>query len=289
MPFPLASVLRHYYSDNQLSAKLDYLLHFYEGLAQFNFCVMISAFRSNRQFYDENRHRWIDKKVETNPFERSDFGCWRIVGERLAKITRSMLSGTKDDRITCLDLYKVTSAESLSPLIGKEMYEIFEAVNKHRNDWKGHGGAASDAERARRLELLENALARVRHNFANSSSEWLLVRPQYCTIKSGVFDFSAELLMGSHPTFRKVQVQTLAGMEHDKLHLLDENSRRPLELVPLFRMMSSPKTAQNACYFYNRIDGENLRWVSYHFAEDAEIHEPNSSVAEVIHELGGGT
>jgi len=38
--------------------------------------------------------------------------------------------------------------------------------------------------------------------------------------------------------------------------------------------MESPKTAQNACYFYNRIDEKGIRWISYHFETDADVPLP---------------
>ena len=37
--------------------------------------------------------------------------------------------------------------------------------------------------------------------------------------------------------------------------------------------MASPKTEQNACYFFEKQQKDGLRFVSYHFEKEAEITE----------------
>lgn len=35
--------------------------------------------------------------------------------------------------------------------------------------------------------------------------------------------------------------------------------------------MPSPSREQNACYFYNRVEKEGVRWISYHFEKEADV------------------
>jgi len=44
-----------------------------------------------------------------------------------------------------------------------------------------------------------------------------------------------------------------------------------LELCPLLRIMPSPQSEENACYFYNRREDGKARFVSYHFDADSEV------------------
>jgi hypothetical protein len=60
-------------------------------------------------------------------------------------------------------------------------------------------------------------------------------------------------------------------MEHNTLHLLDPDGDLSLKLLAFVRVMPSPKTEANACYFYNRKHGDKQRFVSYHFDADSEV------------------
>lgn len=60
-------------------------------------------------------------------------------------------------------------------------------------------------------------------------------------------------------------------MEHSFLYLKTQDERSALALLPLIKVMPSPRFAENACYFYNRQEGEGVRFVSYHFEKDADI------------------
>jgi hypothetical protein len=55
--------------------------------------------------------------------------------------------------------------------------------------------------------------------------------------------------------------------------LLDPEGDRALKLLPFVRVMPSPKTEANACYFYNKRVTPNQRFVSYHFEADSEIED----------------
>ncbi len=75
-------------------------------------------------------------------------------------------------------------------------------------------------------------------------------------------------------------------MEDGQLHLLASGGNRALSLLP-FIGMSSPTSAQNACYFYNRRQGEKLRFVSYHFETEAEVIEVFSDTESALKLIEG--
>ena len=41
----------------------------------------------------------------------------------------------------------------------------------------------------------------------------------------------------------------------------------------------------NACYFFNRVEGDGLKYVSYHFIDKPEIVEPFAGAKAVLAEL----
>jgi hypothetical protein len=50
-------------------------------------------------------------------------------------------------------------------------------------------------------------------------------------------------------------------------------------------MMSVPESEEVACYFFNRVEKVNIRWVSYHFEGQAERIEPDTAVLKLIEEV----
>ncbi len=71
--------------------------------------------------------------------------------------------------------------------------------------------------------------------------------------------------------FKQSSAKTLVPMDTQKLYLLHENQNQPVELLPFFKLMESSKTQQNALYFYSRVEGDEVNWVSYHFVPEAEM------------------
>ena len=59
-------------------------------------------------------------------------------------------------------------------------------------------------------------------------------------------------------------------MEHGVLYLKAQDERIALALLPLIKVMPSPRSAENACYFYNRQERDGVHFVSYHFEKEAE-------------------
>jgi hypothetical protein len=52
--------------------------------------------------------------------------------------------------------------------------------------------------------------------------------------------------------------------------------------------MAAPKTAQNACYFYNRRQkDQKIRFVSYHFEQEAEVVDQFDDTLEILQLISG--
>ena len=59
-------------------------------------------------------------------------------------------------------------------------------------------------------------------------------------------------------------------MEYGELHLLHQESNKPIKLSPIIQIMEGPKTNKRACYFYNRVVGSQVHYVSYHHEDDSQ-------------------
>ena len=60
-------------------------------------------------------------------------------------------------------------------------------------------------------------------------------------------------------------------MDDGRLYLKSPDETSALKLLPFVKVLPSPRTEENACYFYNRRDKKGIRFLSYYFEGDAEV------------------
>ena len=89
--------------------------------------------------------------------------------------------------------------------------------------------------------------------------------------------------MGSNSEFLKEARSMASWLDVDRLYLSGRNSGLALKLLPLVNVGPSPKSAKNACYFFNRMERDGAsRFVSYHFVDTPEVTEQSSDATEAI-------
>ena len=101
-----------------------------------------------------------------------------------------------------------------------------------------------------------------------------------------VFDLTVTILTGTNPVFRRQQIKLTEALDRSRLYLLNVGSPGALELLPFLRVTAG-STGQDACYFYNRVEGTEIRWVSYHFHADPELLLPDEDLIELLATLTG--
>lgn len=283
LPFPLASVLWAYHvEDADIRRKIDNLFNFFEALSEFTATVLLSAFASDMSFYNQKSENWIDNDPKHKDWiNTSTFGGWNVLGERLAKETRTLRS-SKDERERCLDLFGRPDRDFLEMLTNKKIFRVLREVAEYRNHWKSHTGIISSNELDRRLKILESSLSDVRQVISDRYSTVLLLSPESSEYSEGIFYYQVKALMGTRTTFKKKSVKTLTPMDKQELYLIHDSQLKPIKLLPFIRLMESPKTQQNACYFYNRLNKEGVRWVSYHFESEADVIRPDDEIMSTL-------
>jgi hypothetical protein len=103
LPFPLASILWHFEAEPDEAIKVDYLLKFFEALAQFAATVLLSACISDSELFDANRFGWFGV-AEHRPIglQRASFGAWVELTKRLAGTLTALLEGILLHPRSCL-------------------------------------------------------------------------------------------------------------------------------------------------------------------------------------------
>ena len=182
-------------------------------------------------------------------------------------------------------LYKVRNREVLEAITSKQIVSIIQGTNELRNDWMGHVGAVRDFDARAVNEKLIQHIETVRRVFGVVWEGYELLLPGVCKLKSGVYYYTVRKVMGSRTPFLSESVELDEAMEDGHLHLKSPDEKRSLKLLPFVKVMPSPRTEENACYFYNRQQKNGVRFLSYYFDPDAEIVQEFSDVAKALESL----
>jgi serine/threonine protein kinase len=74
------------------------------------------------------------------------------------------------------------------------------------------------------------------------------------------------------------------GTEYLVFDYLPGGTLRALELAPFVRVLAG-QMGQDACYFYNRLEGAAARWVSYYFHAEPELVLPDEDLFDLLDKL----
>jgi serine/threonine protein kinase len=286
LPFPLASILWQFEGELNEGIQVEYLLKFFEALAQFAATVLLSACASDHELFDANRSAWFDGNGHRAlNMQRAAFGEWMELTERLAATLRAVLEAD-GGRGRFGELFKAADLELAESLTDTELTAILRHAWSRRNNWLGHGGVAGQQVQSERLRELNDLLVRTRKALGWSFETWTLLKPGQMTRSGKIFDLTAKILEGTNPVFRRQQLKLSEALDTTRLYMLNEGNLHALELVPFIRVLAG-SMGQEACYFYNRIEGDEVRWVSYHFQAEPELLLPGEDVIEFLATLNG--
>jgi hypothetical protein len=271
LPFPLATILWRYRAFNGVSKERnDILLHFFEALAEFWATIYLSAAKSDSAFWAEHAEGLdaVIKKANLS-FESATFGLWKCVIEFMRKKFESLM---ESDRDRCSHMFSTASRDVLEMLFDSRLVTVLQTANSIRNG-KAHGGVLGPSGIREAHSQLMDLVQTCRSITGGIWERYELVQPCECRFMGGLFNYKVRIITGTRTPFVTEDRKTVEGMEDGHLHLLDPEGDRALKLLPFVRVMPSPKTEANACYFYNKRVADNQRFVSYHFEADAEIED----------------
>ncbi|MFV5936941.1 hypothetical protein ACLIJS_02550 [Mammaliicoccus sciuri] len=278
LPFPLASILYKYYATKDISYKKEFLLHFFEAFSQFQVMVMLSALTQKGNNINE---KYLCE-IEIDKLTRATFGSWVVIGRNMSKKLRNFMN---DEPEHCLNLFKHRRKDLLNIISSKEIYNILEFTKKCRNDWRGHGGVESIEKAKERLNLLERELQNLRSFIGDVFDEYHLIQPGQGYFTEELFNCNCHILQGTRNTFIEKDYKFIKGLDVKYLYLYEEGNYEALKLLPFIKMMPSPNTQVNACYFYNRIDKDGVRMVSYYFDQDADVIIDDDGIPNLLETL----
>jgi len=267
LPFPMASILRIWQvtPDNNEN-KYEHLIRYFEASAEFIGTILLSAFSSREQVFREVLSELQEIMNDQHlSFTKATFGTWKAVIEFLGKKVRKMISSNDaDQRALCMSMFADDTMQLPMVLCATKMVQIASSTNKMRNDWMGHGGVIGQTEARQRTEELVAELQKYREFTGDLWDHYYLVLPVLSQHYRGLCENDVKVLIGSNSGFLQETLTLPTHLDKNFLYLVRKDSNKVLTLLPLLRVEFFPQSANSACYFYNRIEKHELRYVSYH-------------------------
>jgi hypothetical protein len=289
LPFPLATILWVYATERSAKGKLDTLLHFFEAYAEFWATALLSIFLRTATGRDEwNARVQQVLRDQKQSLDFASFGTWLTIVELLAKAGRDLRSKGKDGEDALLRQAALADDRFLDVLLSKELLQTLRATSSLRNALKGHSGIVNDEVAGTHLAGLEAHLGNLRASVGERWQLYVLYRTGKFEFRDGICFADAERVMGTRAPFAVDVVELTRPADSGQLHLLGPGARDAVPLLPFVRVMPSPRTALNACYFYNRKTKEGVRFVSYHYAEDSDVTDCFDDTARAVSALSEG-
>jgi len=287
LPFPLATILwRYRAASGSLREKYETLIHFFEALAEFIATVHLSAFSSDTEIWSQHKQGLQSALHRKNlSLERGTFGAWRCVSEYLGPRLRRMMNTSPD---VCTALYRTHNLQTLSMLASSKLLGVLQQANSIRNDWVGHVGVVSEQKAKAVHDELFSLAQQCRGILGRSWLDYELIQPAESRFRDGLFHYTVRRLQGTRSApFETAERESIEGMHDGALYLFDPSSDRGLRLLPFVRVMPSPQTEANACYFFNRLEKNgDCRYVSYHFENDPELVQNFNDTIKTMNRLG---
>jgi hypothetical protein len=288
LPFPLATILWLNLTQRSAKDRVESLLHFFEAYAQFWAIALLSMFLRDPVQREERQSR-IQQVLakQGHRLELASFGTWRTLVELLTKEGRQ-LQGTENGLAWIKRQAAIVDGRLLELLFSKEGLGVLSKANAIRNTFKGHGGIVTEDAAREQLPVLVGLLAELRRVVGERWNEYLLCRVGTLEYRGGLYIAQVDRVVGTRAPFTPDSVALTGPAETGQLHLVGTGSRDALPLIPLVKVMPSPRTALNTCYFYSRKTKEGVCFVSYHYAEDANVTGAFDDTACAIDSLSKG-
>ena len=279
LPFPLASVLWRYHTFKGPSREAyERLLAFFEVVAEFCAIVQLSAFSSIDAIWSSIRPELASAlEKQSLSMDRPTFGTWKCCVEFLSKKAREA-----EMRQLRPEMFRTSYGGILDAITSKRLVGILQDTNAIRNNAKGHPGAVGERYARQVADKLREHLGRTRDIFSRAWQDYVLLLPQECRYQGGVFEYSAQSVVGTRVPFKTISLTLTEAMEDGSLHLWSPGENRALRLLPMIKMMPSPEIQQNACYFYNRRQANGIRFLSYYFERDPDVTGPFQDTAQAL-------
>lgn len=275
LPFPIATALWTAKAATNPGEQQRAYVHAWEAIVTFHATVLLAACRT-----DPVRSRDVESAIrralEDNRLgiEKASMGTWVVIAEKTSKELRKAIDGGDDDDIARVRrAFGDLSRTAIGKLVSNEVIAKFKEISHKRNLWHGHSGYIPEHVLRTQVDSLLADLREFRGIIGNVWSQLRLVRAGSADLTRHGYTQIAEIAMGHGSPFTSEPFSVGAQMYRGELYLVKDGSQSPLPLGQFVQLRPAPSSAQFTTYFYNRVEGSNVRMVSYQYGQESELGE----------------
>jgi hypothetical protein len=288
LPYPLAAIIDRYIADAGVEAQVERLLHFFEAFAQFGVAVLLAVIQRDEQLWAEHRSDLAEPGPSgRHALEEGTFGGWTSMGFKLAKVLRAHLQDADDANAVRRDLFVVQDERFAADLTSRRLWKALNDARELRNELS-HGEHAGRAAKARLREKLKALLTDIREATERCFARAVLVQPGGSDFDGELYLFErARRLQGPNSNLRERPLESLVQLKSRDVYFVDPVDRisGALEVVPLFRLMTTPDSEETTVYFAGGRQDGGYRLVSYQLADPARRVEPAPHLDRLLQKL----
>ncbi len=250
------------------NTQLENHFKLFEIIAAFNSIVLLSALPQD--IFHEKKEYIFGEKCSN--FKKVSFGGWIGLYSRLNKIYKSF------DKET----YQILPFESqfYKKLTNKNVIQIMNPIIAKRNE-KSHGGTMPEIIAQKNICEL-NRFTNQMFEVLTAYKSLKLIYPTNMEKTSGLYHINTKVLEGNSYDFDEKEIITESDMDSKLLYLYNNTTDERLKLKPeLIKLLECPECGNWSLYFFNSLEENNVKYVSYQF----EVHDhraPPKTIEEIL-------
>ncbi len=277
LPWPLSSILRAAFVENNVRLKADRLNYFFEATAEFLAALLLSLIWHNDDLKHGFQRQLNEQLGKRGIYAKPTMGVWVRLFSTIQRFLRKEVHRLGGDASGLWMKLGGVEADFINYLLKKDLHKILEEALTGRND-RAHWGALGETEFQELHERLEKCLK----DF-DALSGYIFDRNPIVTpvpgsmnfLTSGKFEVVVRKLGGASESFERTKISTNHPLRTDGVFLHTPGVQELVQILPVIHIDKA-----NVCHFYNRVEEGKLKYVSY----QADL-ETNTSLREFSAEM----
>ena len=253
------------------NSQLENYFKLFEIISAFNSIVLLSALP--KDILHEKKEYIFGK--ECSNFQKVSFGGWVGLYSRLNGIYQKF-----DEEIYQILPFEPSFYKNLT---NKRIIKVLNPIISKRND-KSHRGPIPEIFAQKTICELTRFTNQL-FDVLTAYNSLKLIYPTQMEKTSGVYHINTKVLEGNSYDFDEVEIITENDLDTKVLYLYNDITHERLKLNPeLIKLISCPECGNWSLYFFNCLEKNYVRYISYQF----EVHDykaQQKSIEEIFSPL----
>ena len=264
LPFPLASMLWKYEAEqHNYYERYKSIQNFFESLSQLLVVFLLSSFKNNKDYFDENFEKFFGKPSSFYGFYKAaSFGNWNTFLENLISFINKKSKQNLDNLNSLLSYPPI---EWMSMISDEKVLANLKNMSSIRNKYPFmHGGYANPPKYKKALSDVEELLWDILPILEKGFSKSVIVKPDTFIYDEPKFTGIVTYLKGNNIPFKTHEIQIEIPLNHKELYFYHLGNGRPIKIIPFIRFIEE----KNRFCLFSQYTVNGYKYISYHYQDD---------------------